>query len=198
MFGCYSLPFVLGREPARLTSWASSDKKCGWKLEESLCILCSNAWCDMDHAGALPNIAHKPEHMERLVRNYSMKTVGCSLLALWSSVESAHVGNDGLRRFHIWTCPSAAMQDLCIERFSFAQDRKIMRLAIMELQRFKVFFELRCSIMFDLSSPVYPCFPGSSCKGFFPQNCCQISTSYFIYTTSTTSFTSPTSSTSTS
>ena len=60
------------------------------------------------------------------------------------------------------------MQDLCIERFSFAQDRKIMRLAIMELQRFKVFFELRCSIMFDLSSPVHPCFPGSSCKGFFP------------------------------
>ena len=150
-------------------------------------------WITLEHYRILPT-----EHMERLVRNYSMKTVGCSLLALWSSVESAHVGNDGLQRFHIWTRPSAAMQDLCIERFSFAQDRKIMRLAIMELQRFKVFFELRCSIMFDLSSPVHPCFPGSSCKGFFPQNCCQISTSYFIYTTSTTSFTSPTSSTSTS
>ena len=63
---CYLLPFVFGRF-ARLTSRVPSNKKCSWKLEVSWCRLCSDAWCDMVHAGTWPNIVHKLEHLELLL-----------------------------------------------------------------------------------------------------------------------------------
>ena len=49
-------------------------------------------------------------------RNYSMKTVSCSLSALWSSAESTHVGNNGLQWFHFhpdWSKSRLAPQQQC-------------------------------------------------------------------------------------
>ena len=110
-----------------------------------------------------------------------MKTVNCSLSALWRSVEIIHVGNNGLQRFHFhrdWSKSRLAPQQQCkscVLNVSALLKVTTLYKIILESQRFKVRFEFLMSdhvrLQFSWPFMFFRKVPG---KAFFPKICCQI------------------------